>query len=302
MGTEARRQKILIVDDSRVNIQVLTETLHEEYAVITATDGQKAIHLASLKPRPDIILLDINMPGMNGYEVCASLKENDATKSIPVIFITSLSKTDDEKKGLGLGAVDYITKPFSPDLVKARVRNHVDLKRHRDQLEDLIQERTRELTLTQDSAIYGLGILAEYRDMETGQHLRRTQLYISLLAEYLKNHPRFKDYFEKNSVRSLSISAPLHDIGKVGVPDQILRKPGVLSAEEFDLMKLHTTYGRDTVTRIELLMKDEHTSSFLKCAEEITYSHHERWDGTGYHGLKGEEIPVAGRLMALVDV
>lgn len=302
MTGPVRRQKILIVDDSSVNIQILMETLRDEYAIIVATNGEKALQLANIKPRPDIILLDINMPEMNGYEVCARLKADSATQAIPVIFITGLSQKDDEKKGLELGAVDYIVKPFSPDLVKARVRNHLELKRHRDLLEELVQERTSEVAVVQDAAIYGLGILAEYRDPETGQHLRRTQLYIQLLAERLQYHPRFKEYFARYSIRSLYNSAPLHDIGKVGVSDHILRKPGPLTAEEQDQMKMHTTYGRDTITRVEKMMKDDKISSFLTCAKEITYTHHECWDGSGYHGLKGEEIPIPGRLMALVDV
>ncbi|BCS52684.1 two-component system response regulator [Geobacter sp. SVR] len=302
MNNIIRKNKVLIVDDSNVNVQVLMETLRDEYAIIVATSGHKALQMANLEPRPDIILLDINMPEMDGYEVCRKLKSDSATESIPIIFITALSEKDDEKKGLELGAVDYIIKPFSPDLVRARVRNHLELKRHRDFWEDLVQERTSELALVQDAAIYGLGILAEYRDPETGQHIRRTQLYIRLLAERLKDHPRFKEYFDQHSIRSLYNSAPLHDIGKVGVPDHILRKPGPLTADEFNQMKLHTIYGRDTVSRIGKLMKDDKISSFLKCAEEITYTHHERWDGTGYHGLAGDEIPVSGRLMALADV
>lgn len=298
----ALRQKVLIVDDSSVNIQMLMETLRDEYAIIVATSGYKALQLVNINPRPDIILLDINMPEMDGYDVCARLKSDGATRSIPVIFITALSQKDGEKKGLDLGAVDYIVKPFNPDLVKARVRNHLELKRHRDLLESLVEERTYELALVQDAAIYGLGILAEYRDPETGQHIRRTQLYIQLLAEHLKDHPRFKGYFDKHTIRSLYNSTPLHDIGKVGVSDLILHKPGPLTADEFNQMKLHTVYGRDTVSRIGKLMRNDKTSSFLKCAEEITYTHHERWDGTGYHGLKEEEIPVSGRLMAIVDV
>lgn len=302
MQKQLHRQKVLIVDDSNVNIQVLMETLRDDYAIIVATNGEKALHLARIRPMPDIILLDINMPGMDGYQVCERLKADAATRPIPVVFITALSQKDDEKKGLVLGAVDYIVKPFSPDLVKARISNHLELKRHRDLLEEMVRERTSELALVQEAAIYGLGILAEYRDPETGQHIRRTQRYIHLLAERLRSHPRFEGCLDEQCIRSLYHSAPLHDIGKVGISDQILHKPGPLSAEEFEQMKLHTTYGRDTVRRIKELMQEDRFSFFLKCAEEITYTHHERWDGTGYHGLKGDEIPVSGRLMALVDI
>jgi len=296
------RNKVLIVDDSNANIQVLMEVLRHEYAVVVATDGEKAIRMAHLHPHPDIILLDVNMPGKSGYEVCAELKKTPSTKDIPIIFITTLSRHEEEKYGLDLGAVDYIIKPFCPDLVKARVRNHLDLKLHRDHLEELVDDRTRELRLAQDAAIYGLGILAEYRDPETGQHLKRTQQYVQLLTEHLQNHPRFRDYFDQYGVHTLYVSTPIHDIGKVGVPDHILHKPGPLTIDEFEQMKQHTTYGRDTVLNIEKLMNHASYAAFLQCAKDITYTHHERWDGTGYHGMKGEEIPVPGRLMALADI
>lgn len=302
MAFNTGRQKVLIVDDSHVNIQVLLETLRSEYAIVVATNGEKAIQLAHLRPQPDLILLDINMPGMDGYEVCRRLKGDHTTRGIPVIFVTALAQSEEERRGLSLGAVDYIIKPFNPELVKMRIRNQLELKGHRDRLEELVQRRTRELLVAQEASIYGLGILAEYRDPETGQHIRRTQLYLQLLAEQVREHPRFRDYFTDRSIRTLCNSAPLHDIGKVGVPDHILHKEAPLTPDEFEQMKQHTVYGRDTVRRIKELMHDDSYSSFLQCAEEITYSHHERWDGSGYHGMKGEEIPLAGRLMALADV
>ncbi len=296
------RQKILIVDDSVVNVQVLMESLSSEYATIAATNGLKALEMAKSLPQPDMILLDINMPDMNGYEVCTRLKADPLTRSIPVMFITALGQKEDEKKGLQLGAIDYIVKPFCPELVKARVHNHLELKQYRDSLEHLVEKRTHAMHLVQDAAIYGLGILAEYRDLETGQHLKRTQQYMKFMAECLRNHPKYYGYFDSQTIRLLYISAPLHDIGKVGVPDHILHKPGPLTADEFEQMKQHTTYGCDTISRTEALIEDQQVSSFLKLAEEITLTHHERWDGTGYHYLKGEQIPISGRLMALADV
>ena len=302
MPTEQKRRKVLIVDDTPENIQVLMSLLRDEYAITVANNGERALHLAVAQPAPDIILLDVLMPGMDGYEVCTRLKRDPRTESIPVIFVTGLSDQADEQRGLDLGALDYIHKPFTPSLVKARLRNHLELKNHRDHLEELVHERTRELILTQDAAILGLGILAEYRDVETGEHIRRTQRYVRLMAEQLKGHQRFRGYFDRTTLRLLFNSAPLHDIGKVGVPDSVLQKPAPLSAAEFETMKQHTVFGRDIVKRIEAGMHNNAASAFLRFAEELAYTHHEYWDGSGYHGLKGDEIPVSGRLMALADV
>ena len=302
MPDEPKRRKVLIVDDTPENIQVLMNLLRDEYAIVVANNGERALHLATSQPVPDIILLDVLMPGMDGYEVCTRLKRDPRTESIPVIFVTGLSDQADEQRGLDLGAVDYIHKPFTPSLVKARLRNHLELKTHRDHLEELVHERTRELILTQDAAIFGLGILAEYRDIETGEHIRRTQHYVRLMAERLKDHQRFKGYFDRTTLRLLFNSAPLHDIGKVGVPDSVLQKPAPLSDAEFENMKQHTLFGRDIIKRIETGMRNNAAYAFLRFAEELAYTHHEHWDGTGYHGLKGDQIPVSGRLMALADV
>jgi len=298
----ARRQVVLIVDDTPENIHVLIEALRDEFATIVATSGRKALEMAGADPPPDLILLDVMMPEMDGYEVCRELKGDARTSGIPVIFITKLAEEDDERRGLELNAVDYIHKPFRPALVKARIRNHLELKEYRDHLEEMVQERTRELRLTQDAAIYGLGILAEYRNLETGQHIKRTRSYVRLLAEHLESNPRFRGYFDAATILRLYNSASLHDIGKVGIPDNILLKPGPLTAAEFEVMKQHTVFGRDTLRRVEIDMHDDSASSFLRLAEEFAHTHHEKWDGSGYHGMRGEEIPVSGRLMALADV
>jgi putative two-component system response regulator len=206
----------------------------------------------------------------------------------------------DEQKGLDLGAVDYITKPFQPGLVKARVRNQLELKRHRDHLEVLVKERTAELELTQEVTIESMATLAEYRDPETGGHIKRTQRYVKALAERLMDNPKFSDVLNNKTIEMLYKSAPLHDIGKVGVQDSILLKPGKLTDEEFDEMKKHTTFGKDAIHAAGERLGPE---SFLKYAEEIAYTHQEKWDGSGYpQGLKGEEIPLSGRLMAVADV
>ncbi|MBF0101201.1 MAG: two-component system response regulator [Desulfobacterales bacterium] len=290
---------VLVVDDTEANIDVLVNTLEDLYDVKVAMDGETALADVLEEP-PDLILLDIMMPGMDGYEVCQKLKENEATQNIPVIFLTAMTEEKDEAKGLALGAVDYVTKPFSPELVKARVKNQLELKRHRDHLEEIVQERTKELALTQEVTIYSLASLAETRDPETGGHILRTQRYIKALAEQLKNHPKFKKFLDERTIDLLYKSAPLHDIGKVGVADHILKKPGKLTNEEFDEMKKHTTYGRDALSVAELKLG---SNSFMKYAKEIAYTHQEKWDGSGYpQGLKGETIPVSGRLMAIADV
>ena len=302
MNSNPQQPTILIVDDSPEYAMILIETLCDEFATLIATSGERAQALAQAEPVPDIILLDVVMPGMSGYDVCAKLKSDARTAHIPVIFMTALDAEEDEQRGLGLGAVDYITKPFLPALVKTRVRNQLDLKRHRDQLEEMVQERTREVTLTQDAAIYGLGMLAEFRDSETGAHIRRTQSYVGLLARRLKGKPRFAGFFDESTIELLVKSAPLHDIGKVGIQDRILHKPGPLTPSEFEDIKQHTQFGRSVVDRIEAAMHDRSASAFLRFAKEVTFTHHERWDGTGYHGLRGEQIPVSGRLMALADI
>lgn len=294
------RNTILIVDDTPENIQILMETLKADYAILAAKNGEKALSLALGTPRPDLILLDVMMPGIDGYEVCARLKQDVRTTAIPVIFITALNEEEDEARGLALGAVDYITKPFRPGLVKARVRNQLELKLHRDHLDLLVRERTRELALTKEVTIECLATLAECRDPETGGHIKRTQRYVRLLAERLRTLPRFAPLLDDTTIELFYLSAPLHDVGKVGVPDAILLKSGVLDAEEFAVMRRHVEYGRDSLAKAEEKLGG---NSFLRHAREIAYGHHEKWDGSGYPlGLAGEDIPVSARLMAVADV
>ena len=294
------KQKVLIVDDTPENIQVLMETLKEDYAIVAAINGEKALKMADAEPAPDIILLDVMMPDMDGFEVCTKLKADEKTRDIPVIFITALTDAEDEAKGLTLGAVDYLNKPFNPDLVKARIRNHLELKTYRDRLENMVKERTRELALTQAITIESLATLAEYRDPETGGHVKRTQNYVKALAVQLKDHPRFCDALTDDTIEQLYRAAPLHDMGKVGVPDHILLKEGKLTEAEFEEMKMHVIYGRDALQITEQKLGK---NSFLKFVREIASSHQEKWDGSGYpECLKGDHIPISGRLMALADV
>lgn len=291
--------KLLIVDDESLNLNVLVELFKSDYKLAVAKNGQQALQRAE-EQLPDLILLDIMLPEMDGYEVLRRLRASPSTNDIPVIFVTALGDVGDEQQGLELGAVDYVTKPISPPIVKARVKNHLELHRHRQalkeqnlRLEEQVAERTREVLRTQDVTIQALASLAETRDNDTGAHLRRTQLYLEVLARALPGlDPRTLDLMTK--------SAPLHDIGKVGVPDHILLKPGRLTQDEFEVIKHHPILGRDALQRAE---QELGGSSFLALAREIAYTHHERWDGQGYpQGLSGEAIPLAGRLMALADV
>jgi putative two-component system response regulator len=293
------KPSILVVDDTAMNIDILVDLLGEDYDVSVAMDGESALDLASQQP-PMLILLDIMMPGIDGYEVCQRLKANKQLWKTPVIFLTAMTEDASEERGLALGAVDYITKPFKPALVKARVDNHIALKRHQDHLETMVAERTRELQLTQQVTFESLATLAEYRDPETGGHIRRTQNYVRILAEALSNHPKYEAVFTQKIVDIVYQSAPLHDIGKVGVPDHILLKPGKLTDEEFEQIKKHTNYGRDAIAAAERSLG---STSFLKIAREIAESHHEKWDGSGYpSGASGEEISIFGRIMAIADV
>jgi putative two-component system response regulator len=292
--------KILLVDDNTTNLQLLHETLDGlGYNLLIAKNGKSALNIAQ-KAIPSLILLDIMMPEMDGYEVFERLRADERTRQIPVIFITALSDEQDEAKGLGMGAVDYISKPINPELVRVRVRNHLELKRHQDHLENLVKQRTKRLALTQAVTIESLATLAEYRDPETGGHIKRTQNYVKALAAHLKGHPRFRDELSEETVELLYLSAPLHDMGKVGVPDNILLKAGKLTDEEFEEMKKHTNYGNDALRITEQKLGGD---TFLRYAREIAYTHQEKWDGSGYpQGLKGDEIPISGRLMALADV
>lgn len=300
---------VLVVDDTPANLSLMTGLLRDIYKVKAAIDGEKALRIAQSDAPPDLILLDIMMPGMDGYEVCRRLQANPVTRDIPIIFLTAKAGIEDEKMGLELGAVDYITKPISPPIVLARVRNHLALKASADFLRNKadfldaeVARRTAEVMAIQDVTIMAMASLAETRDSDTGNHIRRTQHYVKVLAQHLRKHPRFASVLDDDRYIALLFkSAPLHDIGKVGIPDRILLKPGKLTFEEFEIMKTHTTLGRDAIQAAEdhLGMKVE----FLNLAKEIAYGHQEKWNGSGYpQGAAGEAIPVGARLMAVADV
>lgn len=299
---------LLIVDDNAENLTLLGELLHATYRVRAAASGERALQLARLEPVPDLILLDIMMPGMSGHEVLERLRADPVTHDVPVIFTTAMDAEEDEERGLALGAVDYITKPLRPPIVLARVRTHLELhaarqclRRDNLALEAEVDRRLREKQLVQDVTIRALARLAETRDHETGDHILRTQEYVRALARRAAAHPRFVDRLDDARIELIAKSAPLHDIGKVGIPDGVLLKPGRLDPEEWAVMQRHAALGAEAIARAEA---DTHEAvPFLQVAKQIARHHHERWDGTGYpDGLAGEAIPLPARLMAIADV
>jgi response regulator RpfG family c-di-GMP phosphodiesterase len=303
-----RRTTLLVVDDTPDNLMLMTDLLKDRYRVKAANSGEKALRVLQGDSLPDLILLDVMMPGLSGHEVADQLKRDPRTRDIPIIFLTALAAIEDEIHGLELGAVDYITKPINPSLVLARVDTQLKIKAaadflrdQNDYLEKEVERRTREVMAIQDVTIQAMASLAETRDNETGNHIRRTQHYVKVLAEQLRDHPRFNHFLNDETIRLLFKSAPLHDIGKIGIPDHILLKPGRFTAEEFEIMKTHTTLGRDAIQHAEDQLGVQ--VDFLSLAKEIAYSHQEKWDGSGYpQALAGDEIPVSARLMAVADV
>ena len=303
-----KKPTILVVDDTPDNLALMSGLLKGDYKVKVANSGERALKIAQSDTPPDLILLDITMDGMDGYEVCQRLKLDPKTRHIPVIFLTAKTEMEDEKKGLELGAVDYITKPISPPIVMARVKSHLALKNMADFLRDQngfleleVAKRTREVMAIQDVTILAMASLAETRDSETGNHIRRTQFYVKALAERLSTHPRFGWFLTESNINMLFKSAPLHDIGKVGIPDRILLKPGRFEPHEFEIMKTHTTLGHDAIVHTETELGTH--VDFLSVAKSIALSHQEKWDGSGYpQGLAGDDIPIPARIMAVADV
>jgi len=313
------RATILVVDDMPENLEVIGALLQPFYAVRLAQSGEQALRAAREAPVPDLILLDIMMPEMDGYAVLARLRTSPETSAIPVIFVTAMSDDEDEQRGLDLGVADYMHKPMRPAILLARVRNQLELKQGRDRLEDWngslqreVRRRMRENELVRDVTLHALATLAERRDGSTGNHLYRTKSFVQALGAQLLRSKRYVDQLDAGQLEQMVRAAPLHDVGKVGIPDEILLKPGKLTAAEFEIMKGHARIGAeaigDSISRASNESgHDEATTcaalGFLRVAQEIAASHHEKWDGSGYPlGLSGQSIPLAARLMAVADV
>ncbi|PJZ48533.1 response regulator [Leptospira saintgironsiae] len=268
------RPKILVVDDEAANLQVLKQILQEDYRLFFAKDGLKALELA-ISEKPNLILLDVMMPGMTGHETCKKLRNEPSTSRIPVIFVTAMAEEEDEADGFEAGAVDYITKPVSPAIVKARVKTHLSLVRN------------EELKETRLQIIQRLGLAAEYKDNETGLHVIRMSHYSQTLAKALGH--------SEETAEKILHASPMHDIGKIGIPDSILQKPGKLDPEEWEIMKTHSKIGAEII--------GDHDSSLLQMAKSIALNHHEKWDGSGYpNGIMGDAIPIEARIVTIADV
>jgi putative two-component system response regulator len=298
---------ILVADDTPANIDVLLGLLERKYRLKVATNGERALKLAQSPPTPELILLDIMMPKMDGFEVCRRLKQEEDTRDIPVIFISALDDTSDKVAAFGAGGVDYVAKPFHGEEVVARVSTHIELHQLRaaltkrgQELAEQVDQQVEEITSSQFATIFALTRLAESRDDNTGHHLDRVKAFCSILATHARDHDLWNETVDDTFIRNIYHASSLHDIGKVAIPDAILLKPGKLDEREFQIMQTHTQRGADT---LEEVRSQYPANGFLHMGIDIARSHHERWDGTGYpDNLKGEQIPLAARIMALADV
>jgi len=314
---------ILVVDDEPLNLAVLSRLLNPHYRVLGARSGASALTLLAAGARPDLILVDVMMPEMDGYTVIERLRRDDATRAIPVIFVTALGDEVNEEHGLALGAADYIVKPIKPAIVLARVRTQLALKAANDQLagqnawlEVELARRMHETLLAQDLTLCAMAELAETRDSDTGNHVQRTQSYVAALGRALQADPVFAPELSEAKLQRIVKAAPMHDIGKIGIPDGVLLKPERLSQAEFEVMKTHARLGGNAIAHAIHKASAMHADKgldngdalpeslrFLEVARLIATHHHERWDGLGYpDGLAGDAIPLAARLMALADV
>jgi putative two-component system response regulator len=299
---------VLVVDDTPANLTLLAQVLKPAYRVQLAVSGAKALEICRRQP-PDLIVLDVMMPEMDGYEVCRQLKADPATRRVPIIFLTALTHTEDESSGFEAGGADFIHKPVNPATVLARVRTHLQLKlaedrllHHNAQLSGELEARRREVERLRDTTLFVMVGLAEFRDADTGNHIQRTQEYVRTLARWIAGQPDGPADLTEFAIDELAKAAPLHDIGKVAIPDGILLKPGRLSQDEWRVMKTHAEHGADLLQRAIDRLGDD-AGLMLTYGKQIARHHHERWDGSGYpDGLTGEAIPLSARLMAVADV
>lgn len=297
---ESKRPAILVVDDTPANLSLLSNLLKDQYRIIVASNGIKALELAN-SAVPDLILLDVMMPKMDGYEVCRRLKAEKMTHKIPVIFLTAKTEIEDEELGFSVGAVDFIHKPISPPIVKARVKTQLEVKAWQDFLQDRVEQQLLEINNLQYALICVMVSLVEFRAESTGNHVRRIQNYVLLLGKEMAKLPHYSELLTPRYIEQMGKSAPLHDIGKIAIPDNILLKADKLTPEEFAIMKTHAQRGCDMLKKAGEYISVH--GEFLKIAMDITCYHHEKWDGSGYpKGLVGSAIPLSARLMAVADV
>jgi putative two-component system response regulator len=299
--------KILIVDDSLTDCMIIDNML-DDYDTITAINGEEAIERLKSNPDIDLMILDLNMPVMDGFEVLSILKNNPGFHKVRTIILTNFDEIENEIRGLKMGAVDFIRKPINIDALRLRIDIQMKLKQNQNQIEkdnerldSMVKKRTDELMVTRDITIQALVGLLEVRNLESHNHTLRTQKIMKLLCDNLKSNSKYDDILTEKYIEELVDTTPLHDIGKVGIPDEILLKPGRLTNKEYDLMKKHVDYGVKALQ--DELHDDKVVPSFIKTALEIIATHHERFDGKGYpYGLSGKNIPLPGRLMAIIDV
>ena len=299
-------QVILVVDDDTSNLALAQKILGKEYRIAAANSGAVALRYLE-KNCPDLILLDINMPEMDGFQVMEMVQQMERFSHVPVIFLTADNDPETETRCFATGAVDFVAKPFIPDVLMSRVKKTLELELYRANLEHMVEEqtriitaRTRRISQIQEQVIMGMATLIETRDNSTGKHVKNTMTYVKMIASELKIRNIYLDILTEDYIMNVYKAAPLHDVGKIKISDAILRKPGKLTEEEYNAMKLHTVYGREIINEIIGGVEDP---AYVKVAEDIAMYHHERWDGTGYPiGLKGEDIPLCARIMALADV
>lgn len=300
------KNTILVVDDDKTNLALAQKILMPRYRIAASNSGRGALKYLE-NHHPELILLDINMPEMDGYEVMQQIRAKEDTKMIPVIFLTADNLAETEVKCFQMGAMDFVTKPFVPDILLSRVDKTIELDQYRHNLEKMVKEQAEKITedarrisRIQDSVIVGMANLIESRDGSTGKHVKNTQMYVRMIADELRRRDLFTEELTEEYIEDLCKAAPLHDVGKIKIPDSILQKPGKLTPEEFDTMKQHTTHSSKIIQMIIGDVEDEH---YVRIVEDIAMYHHERWDGTGYPaGLKEDEIPLAARIMSVADV
>ena len=300
------KNTILVVDDDKTNLALAQKILMPRYRIAASNSGRGALKYLE-NHHPELILLDINMPDMDGFEVMEQIQAKEDTKTIPVIFLTADNLAETEVKCFQMGAMDFVTKPFVPDILLSRVDKTIELDQYRHNLENMVKEQAEKITedarrisKIQDSVIVGMANLIESRDGSTGKHVKNTQMYVRMIADELRRRSLFEEELTGEYIEDLCKAAPLHDVGKIKIPDSILQKPGKLTPEEFDTMKQHTTHSSKIIQMIIGDVEDEH---YVRIVEDIAMYHHERWDGTGYPtGLKEDEIPLAARIMSVADV